>query len=371
MISEAAVRALAARTGDPAVATIYLDVDGRHRPVRADYEAAFERLAKELRRRARARDDARLAKDVDADIEAMRSWLGRELDRRETRGVALFSNAERGYFEAVPLPRSVRDEAALGPTPRVTPILALLDEHERFLVALVDRKRLRLLRFELGEVEELPTLVDVVPRTTDSPDKWGNWVKYTEEAFRAHFRRAADYVAASLARWPTHRVLLGGPDEAVAGVADNLPPAVAAVVAGRVHVRVAAPVKEIVEAALEVEESVERRHEAEAVEELRQRAAGGERAVVGLAATLSALKEGRVDTLLVSEGFAAPGAECPSCGHVGVGTRQCPRCGTTNIEIDDVVEVAVDLAVGQRATVEFCRGGELDRFGRIGALERY
>lgn len=92
---------------------------------------------------------------------------------------------------------------------------------------------------------------------------------------------------------------------------------------------------------------------------------------MGLSATLTALQERRVGTLLVSEGFSVPGAECPSCGLVGLGTRQCPRCGTTNIEIDDVIEVAVDLAVGQRAPVEFCRGGELDRFGRIGALERY
>lgn len=252
MISQAAVRVLAARSGDPAVATIYLDVDGRHRPVRADYEAAFERLTDELRRRARARCDARVATDVDADIEAMRSWLGYGLDRRVTRGVALFSNAERGYFEAVRLPRSVRDEAALGPAPRVTQILALLDEHERFLVALVDREHLRLLRFELGEVEELPTLTDIVPRTTDSPDKWDNWVNYTEEAFRAHFRRAADHVAATLAHWPTHRLLLGGPDEAVAGLEHNLSPAVTAVVAGRVNVGVAAPIKEIAEAALEV-----------------------------------------------------------------------------------------------------------------------
>ena len=92
---------------------------------------------------------------------------------------------------------------------------------------------------------------------------------------------------------------------------------------------------------------------------------------MGLAATLTALQERRVGTLLVSEGFTVPGAEYPSCGNIGLDTRQCPRCGTTTMEIDDLVEVAVDLAVGQQAAVEFCRGGELDRFGRIGALERY
>jgi len=36
-----------------------------------------------------------------------------------------------------------------------------------------------------------------------------------------------------------------------------------------------------------------------------------------------------------------------------------------------VVEVAVEQAVAQHATVEFCRGTELDRFGRIGAIERW
>jgi hypothetical protein len=42
-----------------------------------------------------------------------------------------------------------------------------------------------------------------------------------------------------------------------------------------------------------------------------------------------------------------------------------------NVEIDDVVEVAIRQAVAQGAEVEFCRSTELERFGSIAAIERY
>jgi peptide subunit release factor 1 (eRF1) len=97
----------------------------------------------------------------------------------------------------------------------------------------------------------------------------------------------------------------------------------------------------------------------------------GSRGVVGLEATLAALADKRVGTLVVSEGFAAPGARCPACGHTGIAVRQCPSCGTPTAAIDDVVDVLVGQALAQGATVEFARGTELDRYGRIGALTRY
>ena len=61
----------------------------------------------------------------------------------------------------------------------------------------------------------------------------------------------------------------------------------------------------------------------------------------------------------------------PGAGHVGSDLRQCPVCGTTNVEIDDVVEVAIEPAVAQVLAVEFCRRTDLERFGSIAAIERY
>ena len=92
----------------------------------------------------------------------------------------------------------------------------------------------------------------------------------------------------------------------------------------------------------------------------------------GLDAVLGALVARRVDTLLVSEGFEAPGWRCPGCAWVGTRGRRCPLCGTDMDEVSDVVEEAVEEALAQACKVAVCRGNaDLDVMGRIGALLRF
>jgi peptide chain release factor subunit 1 len=371
MVTEAEVRDLASRRGDPVVTSIYLDVDGRRRPAPADYEAAFERLAGDVLRRARASDDEALSRAVEADVDTMRGWLNRELDRTTTRGVALFSSRATGFFEPIELPRPVRDDSGLGPAPHVGQLLSTLDEHERFLIALVDKRQLRLLRVELGEPTELPGIVEPDRRYVDKANEVQRFEHTHLEADRAHYRRSADLIDRAVADWPTNRLILGGPEEAVAGMQNYLGPAASQKVVGRVGVSLTARERDIVEVATEVAENVERRREVRCVEELRQHAAAERGGAVGLEPTLAALADKRVASLLVSEGFTAPGARCPSCGWLGPAVHVCPTCGTATTEIENVVELAIAEALGQGATVEFCRGTELDRFGRVGAVTRY
>lgn len=370
MITEAVVRELAMYRGEPTVTSVYLDVDGRSRPVADDYRAAFEWLSADVRRRARSSGDTRLRRAVERDIERMRAWLGRDLDRSTTRGVALFSCGEQDFFEVVEVPRPLRDHAGLGPTPQVAQLVAVLDKHERCLVTLVDHRRLRVLRVELGEVTELPGTLDWEPRAVDTSIELGSFERHTEDVTRAHYRHAAGLVERVLADWPTDRLIVGGPDDGVAGLEAHLPRSIRGKIIGRTSVRASATVRQVADAVLGIGDAAERRHEAEVVEELRQRTASGRRGVVGLAASLDALARGRAVTLVVSDSFRAPGARCPTCGWRGVDVRQCPSCGTTTVEIDDVVELAVDEAAAQGTKVEFCRGTGLDRFGRIGAIER-
>ncbi len=84
------VRRLSEHRGDPVVSSVYVDVDGAHRPVAATYAEAFDQLASNLRHRARGRDDARIVESVDGDIRRMRTWLAHGVDRTTTRGLALF-----------------------------------------------------------------------------------------------------------------------------------------------------------------------------------------------------------------------------------------------------------------------------------------
>lgn len=368
-VTEVAVRELARYRGDPAVTSLYLDVNGGHRPVSADYMAAFERLVTDLRRRADTSGDSRLPRAVGADVERMRTWLARDLDRSATRGLGLFSCSDQAFFRAIELPRSVRDRAGFGPAPHVRQLWAVLDESEPFLIALVDRRRLRILRVDLGEVRELAAADDLEPRAIDTSIELGGFQRHDEDLTRAHYRRAAELVERAAGDRPATRLVLGGPDAAVAALEAHLRPQVRHRIVGRAGVRVSAPPQEVAAAARAVAETAERRHEAEMVEQLRQAAAGGHRAVVGLEPTLAAIARGRIATLVVSEDFTGPGARCPSCGWIGADVRLCPTCGTTTVGIDDVVEVAVGEALAHDADVEICRGSDLDTFGRIGALE--
>jgi hypothetical protein len=373
MITTTEIRALATHRGEPAVTSVYLDVDGRSRPVADDYRAAFIRLADNLRHRVHAAGDRRLLRAVDADIDRMRAWLGPDLDRSATRGLALFSSqAPEDWFEVVQLPRPVHDDAGIGSTPRVAQLLAVLDDHERSVAVLADHRRVRVLLLELGELAEIAQLVDWEDRAVDTTVELGGYQRHTDDRTRHHDERAARLVEHAIARWPTAPIVVAGPDRAVAGLERHLRPETSDRIVGRAGLSVAAGTREIHDAVAATAEGVERRHEAEVVERLRQAAArSGRRGVVGLEATLAALAEQRVGTLVVSQGFRAPGARCPACAHAGIALRQCPTCGATTVEIDDVVEDAISQALTQGATVRFASGTELDRYGHIGALTRY
>jgi peptide subunit release factor 1 (eRF1) len=372
VLTLADVRVLAARRAEPVVTSVYMDVDGRSRPVADDYRAAFVRLAANLRHRAHNLGDPRTARAVAADIDRMRARLEQDLDRSATRGVALFSASEQDWFEAVELPWPVRDDAGIGPAPRVAQLLAGLDEYEPVVAVLADHRRLRVLLVELGELAEIADLVDWEDRAVDTTVELGSYQRHTDDQARRHDEHVARLVERAITDWPTARLVVAGPDRAVAGLEHHLRPETRRRIVGRAGLSLIAGAPEIHDAVTAVARAAERRHEADLVEQLRQAAMrSGRRGVVGLEATLAALADKRVGTLMVSEGFTAPGARCPSCGHIGIAVRRCPSCGTTTAEIDDVIEDLVGHALAQGATVEFARGTELDRFGRVGALTRY
>jgi peptide chain release factor subunit 1 len=371
-LTTAEIRALATHHAEPVVTSVFLDVDGRSRPVADEYRAAFARLADTLRHRVHTLGDRRTARAVNADIDHMRAWLGRDLDRSATRGVALFSASEQDWFETVELPRPVRDDAGIAPAPRVAQLLAVLDEYEPVVAVLADRRRLRVLLVELGELAEIADVLEWEDRAVDTTVELGGYQRHTDDRTRGHFEGVARLVEHAIADHPSARLVVAGPDQAIAAVEDHLRPETRQRIVGRAGLSPAAGYREIHDAIATIARAAERRHEAEVVEQLRQAATRSERrGVVGLEATLAALADKRVDTLVVSEGFSAPGARCPACGRTGIGLRQCPSCGATAAEFDDIVEDAIGQALAQRATVEFARGTELDRYGRIGVLTRY
>ena len=103
--------------------------------------------------------------------------------------------------------------------------------------------------------------------------------------------------------------------------------------------------------------------------------AGG-RAAWGLADTLRSLSDGRVMTLVVLDDYRAAGASCGKCGLMAPEAEPaCPGCGEPMVPVDDVVDVALERAYQQSATLELVRSDEarvkLETRAPIAALLRY
>jgi peptide chain release factor subunit 1 len=370
-INESRIRDLAGFKGEDApVTSLYLDVDGRRRIRAKDVELAMDRMIRPLRERQHQDGPASVRADLDRIEEHVRGGI----DRSHVRGLAIFSCSAHGFWEVVELAVPVRDRLVVNHTPYVRELEAVVARHERFAVLLVDRQRARLFLFHQGELLEKQELFDLLPRHDDDGGQLGKdqVAGHAADAAHRHLRNAAAAAFALFQDQGFDHLVLGGPEEITAEVERDLHAYLRERVAARVHLPVPAGEDEIRQAAESVEGAVERAREAAVVDRLRQAVGSGNGGVGGLDAVLGALVARRVDTLVVSEGFEAPGWRCGSCAWVGTRGRRCPLCNTEMEKVDDVLEEAVEDALAQACRVAVCRdNADLDVMGRVGALLRY
>jgi peptide subunit release factor 1 (eRF1) len=229
--------------------------------------------------------------------------------------------------------------------------------------------------FELGELVERSELFEALPRDTGTRgerDRGGDHPHAVEERTHQHLRTAAQ-VAFEV--WGQHRfahLAIAAPDHLAGQLEAELHPYLRERLCGRLAVPVTANHPEVLEAAQAVEAQVERAREAQVVDRLRAAVSAGRRGVSGLAAVVDALADHRVDTLVVSKGFSAPGWRCRGCDKLAAIGRRCKRCRRDMVEVDDLVEDVVEEALAQSCQVEICVGNaDLDVMGRVGALLRY
>jgi peptide subunit release factor 1 (eRF1) len=152
--------------------------------------------------------------------------------------------------------------------------------------------------------------------------------------------------------------------------------------AGHSHLPVHSNDEKVLAIVRETAQRAEREFEGMFVDRLRAGVAANEAAgrtngnsigaVAGIDKTLEAVYEKRVETLLVSDGFVTEGWRCHDCSYIATLGRMCKKCGSEMELVDDVVEEAVEDALGQSCRVEFCsENADLDVLGRIGALLRF
>lgn len=369
VITEAAIRELAGmRGGDAPITSCYLDVDGRRLVRHQDVEHELDSMLRSARPRANGHQS------VHDDLRRIEAFVRAGLDRTETRGLAIFACAAADLWKVIELPVPVRSQLVINHAPAVGQLESVVQEHEPIGVLLADRQRARLFVFELGRLVERTELFDELPRDYDARGlrERGTPDAHVEELAHQHLRHAARVAFELWQARGFHHLAIGAPDAIAKQLEDDLHPYLKERLCGRVHVSVGASHTDVLDAAEALEAKVEREREAALVGRLREAAATGRRGVAGLAATLAALNERRVERLLVSKGFAHEGWRCPETGALASVGPINPANGVTMERVRDVVEEAIEEALTQDVPVTICVGNaDLDVLGQIGALLRY
>ena len=362
------VRALAATKGRAGpIVTLYLDVDGRRYVRPKDYEAELDRLL-------RGAMDHPQAEAAAPDLDRVSTYVRSGFDRSHTRGLAIVSGKADDLWEVFELPVPVRSQLVINATPHVRKLEAVVDNHERFALLLADRQHARLFLFDMGELIDRTEVFDQLPRHED--DK-GDWDKdhvrdHAAEVAHHHLKRAAASAFEVFQGAGFDHLILGGPEELLNDLERELHSYLRERVVARVKLAINASEATIRDVALDAGRQIERQREAASVAKLRDAIGSNNGGVAGLQVVLDALGERRVDMLLVSEGFEREGWRCDGCSHLAAVGSACSVCGGKMVLVDDIVEEAIEAALGQSCRVEIVvDNADLDVLGQIGALLRY
>lgn len=351
---------------DDGVLSVYVDLAPG-----ADRERAVRELLAPLHYHTNdAWLQGRLEYEIEGVIQTIRAW-----QQPPARAVAMFFCGPGGLDTVVPLRFAIQSFARFARRPVLSPLISMLDEHRRYCVVMLDRRRARIVSVMFGEVEEEVSFES--DRNSMRERVWraeGGASLRREGELHAHAMRVVEHLWVIDRSRPIHGLVLSGDEDALQMLRRLLPPTLSRGVvqwpdpfdmdltgpdiAHRVHV--------IEQAAREDEDET-------LVTRIREER-DGDLTVKGWGPTLAATNAGRVQTLLLPGDVARAGVFCGQDHFVALEARPtCPTCGAELRPTEHVGEAAaraVLLTDGQVRVLATRAASDLRPFGAA-AILRY
>ena len=354
------------------VLSLYLNLDPSEFPTPKARKTELESLLDVVERAVR--DDGlphEQAQELKRDIERIRTWFTSDFDASGTRGAAVFAASGIDLFDVHRLGRPVPSEVTIDDSPFIEPLAGMPGE-DGYGVLLINRQLARILTGGADELREVVSFVDDVHRWHDQ----GGWSQARfqrgiQKETKDHVKHAGDELFKLFKRGVAQRLIIGCPDEMRGEVEHTLHSYLRERIAGHLDIDVKANPKDVAREAAEIIQRDERDRERHWLDRLQAGLGRNERAAAGLAGTLEALNEQRVEALLVANGFRAEGYVSSRVDFVSAE----PGASATGEELqrrDDVVESAMERALEQSAEVVVVRHhDDLKAVGSIAAVLRF
>jgi peptide chain release factor subunit 1 len=184
-------------------------------------------------------------------------------------------------------------------------------------------------------------------------------------------KHAADELFKLFKRGSVQRLIIGTPDELRGEIEGQLHSYLRDRIVGWIDVDVRSSPAQVAREAAGIIEEDERKRERHCLDRLKSELGRRARGVAGLADTLSALNEQRVETILLQQGFHAEGWATAGADFLAAVPGSSPS-GEQLKRREDIIETALERALEQSADVVVVRHyPDLEAVGSIGALLRY
>jgi peptide subunit release factor 1 (eRF1) len=308
-------------------------------------------------------------------VARVEEWLATGFSE-ENRGVAIYTEIDGDWFEALQFPVPVQNRLVIDNRPLIGPLAQVIESYHHHGVILLDREHVRILSVYLGTLlDEIEVRKEPIP--TPSHIQAGGYSqkrfqKRKAEEMRHFFKEFAEEVETFVKRHRPHDLVVLGTDENVAKFREFLSEPLQAMIVYTGAMWVDEPAAQVM-AGIEPHLEAERERESrEMLQILRERVQNDYLATAGFQSTLSALQEGKVDTLVIAEDQDRDGARCSQCGFLFPGeVESCPYDGARTTSGVNVVEEAIRMAEAQGAEVEFVPAAAVEDLRGVGALLRF
>lgn len=395
-IDDATIAQLKQLNAENGVLSIYLDISPTQREqamtrLQHGIDSIRDAKADEWNHEQRTTFDL-MVKDLEATIEKM-------VSNPQGKGIALFASPQRvltkkekvdyAILRRFHLPYPPAELVRWGDQAVLSPLLVQRDESPKTGVVLFDREKARFFLHFMGEAAEYTiNMRNPEPLPMTRSHVWHGYGEHNHHQWQeVHYQRYLHQAAlavekvASVAGWKW--LVLASPDHQEAQhLSERLSANCQAAVIGTTSLPLNANLNEVRDAVQPLVAEAERAEESATLtqwEEALQQPEGP--AVAGVADTLEAVQEYRVDTLISEEGFVHTGWQCRSChGLVAdlgeAAPEACPYCGSNDWEElpDIIAEMAVKV-ISSGGHVEVVHDPEnrkrAVKNGCVGGLLRY
>src|SRR4030066_553328 len=258
------------------------------------------------------------------DVQAVDHYISSEFDW-SGRSVAIFSCTADHFLRAYSLAIAVHNQVVVADRPYVKTLASLLDYYGGYGVVVVDKQGARLFSFHLGELKEQEGILGESVRHTKKggasakPGVRGGiagQTRYEDEVADRNMRDVAEFAAHFFSENNVRRVLVGGTEENIAGLRNQLPKSWQSLIVGTFPMSMTAGKEEVLQRAMQIGKETEFLREEQLLKKLVTGAAKERRGVLNLEKTLSAVQDGRVQALVIMDGYRAKGYRCTGCGFV-------------------------------------------------------